>query len=370
VEPPAPSAPEVRAELGRQIRDFDASSLLKVLHFLAYVPATLERRIRGFDVSALLDLLHFLGYPSAALRRSGHPTTTAQPTWLHSIALPEGGASGEIRLFANLGLQSGRSPLPDYFRKVMEDPDIGEPLAELLDFLDDRLLERRFASYRTERDPTIFPDFPAAKRDILALGAPRSPAALHWLFRKVFPELRITVRRAPREIDTLAPNARLGLGSLGSASLGGRARVPVHSLEVTLLAEHRLSAIPGPDGPLPWFDVAQQRINELVFPALRGSGTTLSVALLLLDSSAQARLDGGTPETRSQLGYDPLRRRVPPYLGFLGLRPRRERSFGPGRFARRGLALLRRLLARPVSRGKAAKLQLFLGPIPGAPTDP
>ncbi len=349
MDPPAPISPETRADLERRIR------------------VNLKDRICEFDVSALLDLLHSLGYPSGDLRRSAHQTPTSQPTWLHSIALPEGEARGEIRLVANLGLRSGRSPLPDYFRKVMEDPDIGEPLAELLDFLDDRLLERRFASYRTERDPTIFPDFPAAKRDLLALGAPRSPSALHWLFRKVFPELRITVRRAPRELDTFAPNACLGVGSLGSASLGGRARVPVHSLEVTLVAEHRLSAIPGPDGPCPWSEVARERLTELVFPALRGSGTTLGVALLLLDGSAQALLCGGTLETRSHLGYDPLRRRVPPRLGFLRFRPRPVRSFGPARFLRR-LALLRRLHARRIFRGKPAKVQLFSGPIPEAPT--
>lgn len=334
----------------------------------------IERRIRDFDVSALLDLLRYLGYPDGALRRAGHFTVTPQPTWLDAIQFGEDQASSggptaphakDITIVGNLGLRSCRSPLPSYFGELMEDPDIQEPLAELLEFLDDRLLERRFASYRPDRDPSVFPSFPDTKSDFLSLGGLRSPAALHWLFHKVFPELRITVRRAPHDHRAAAPDIRLGKARLGSAALGGLAIVSVRSLEVTLIAEGRMSCIPG----VPWVDVVSERLTRLVFPALRDTGVQLMVALLLLDRGAQARLDGGTLETRSYVGYDPFRRRRMPRPGFRratrrnrGLMRARKRRPSPPRRIRR--SWLRRLFAQRVVRAKAQRVIVFSGPIP------
>ena len=207
-----------------------------------------------------------------------------------------------------------------------------EPLRELVDLLDDRLLERRFASYAPERDPSIFPDEPqggsptawlAAKRDLLTLTALRSPSALHWLFAKVYPELRVTVRRAPQDrwIDT--PDVRLGTAELGKAALGGLARLPIRGVEVTLLCPHRLSPLLArtPDGgeaPRPWAEVAEERLESLVFPVLRATGLQLAVMLLLLDGEAEIRLDGGIPRRGPE-----LRRRRP-------AAPRTERSARPG----------------------------------------
>jgi len=169
------------------------------------------------------------------------PASTPQPSWLEAIAFGPPDAPRAATVFANLGLSSCRSPLPDYLRRLTLDPDVRDPLGELLSLLDDRLLERRFASYRPEGDRGIFPDWAGTKRDMLCLGALRSPAALHWLFQAIYPELRVTVLRAPQDHSMPAPDARLGTAALGMAALSGRAVVPVRALEVRIACQDDLS---------------------------------------------------------------------------------------------------------------------------------
>lgn len=283
----------------------------------------IEERIRAFDVTALLQLLEEMGYRPDQIGRAGHPAESPQPAWLDSIRFRHHHHLGQAAtVFANLGLASCRTPLPAYFREFKGQPDVDDPLGELFDLLDDRLLERRFASYAPERDRKIFPDeggpggrasprntWLEAKRDLLTLTALRSPSALHWLFAKVYPELRVTVRRAPQDRRIATPEVRLGVSPIGLAALGGEARLPVRGLEVTLLCEHRLAPILDADQvPLPWVRVAEERLEALIFPVLRETGVQLEVSLLLLDRGAAARLDGEAArvDELSYVGYDPL----------------------------------------------------------------
>jgi hypothetical protein len=352
----------------------------------AEIEGRIQERIRGFDVTALLLLLEEIGYTPDAIRRAGFPSTSPQPTWLEAIdfqAHPEGGSA---TIHGNLGLLSCRSPLPAYFRRFVEDPDVSEPLAELLGVLDDRLLERRFSSYAPERDRGLFPAaspspkpdpngpgapdaWTSAKRDLLTLTALRSPSALHWLFQKAYPELRVTVRRAPQDrwIDTA--DVRLGSAVLGTAALGGLARLPVRGLEVTLLCRHRSSAILGERGPRPWAEVARDRLFELIFPVLRETGVELSVTLLILDGEAEAHLDEDRESLLSYVGYDPIqqrrkrirfRRRL--FTDGRRLARRRERRLRAFR------QLLRSRIVRPRVPGPSPRVLLFSGPIPPAAT--
>jgi hypothetical protein len=282
----------------------------------------IEERIRGFDVTALLLLLEEIGYPPDAVRRAGFPAPSPQPAWLDSIAFHHrrrhGHAHDSVTVSANLGLSSCRTPLPAYFRRFADDPEVSEPLVELLDLLDDRLLERRFLAYAPQRDEGVFPrdatagapeagGWPAARRDLLTLTALRSPSALHWLFAKVYPELRVTVRRAPQDRWVDTPDVHLGSAELGVAALGGLARLPVRGMEVTLVCDHRLSPLRGPDGERPWAEVARERLSALILPVLRETGLSLSVTLLLHDGEAWAHVDRDRDGLPSYVGYDPIR---------------------------------------------------------------
>lgn len=282
----------------------------------------IEARGRSFDVTSLLLLLEEIGIDPAAVRRAGFPAPSPQPTWIDAVTFSghhrrhghRHPPSRGVSLSVNLGLQSCRSPLPAYFRGFATDPEVAEPLGELLALLDDQLLERRFAAYAPERDPGVFPAgapgrsrWPEAQRDLLALTALRSPSALHWLFAKVFPELRVTVRRAPQSRWVETPEVRLGAAELGVAALGGPARLPVQGMEVVLIAGARLSHLPDPGGPRPWPGVVEERLSALIFPPLRETGLSLEVTLLILDEEAEAHLDRDREGLPSWVGVDPLR---------------------------------------------------------------
>lgn len=282
--------------------------------------AAISARTLDFDVCALLDTLADIAPPEGyEVHLEAHDAISPQPGWLHAVRFPEGGPPAAA-IAANVGLLSCRSPLPSYFRRLMEDPEVSDPLRELLRLLDQRLLEGRFASYRPEHDPRLFPDRGELRRDMLALSALRSPAALQWLFRKVFPELRAAARRAPQDLSLRAPDARLGAAKLSVAALGGVARVPARGVEVTLIAEGRLSPVreqPDPDAPLrPWPAEARARIDARVLPALRGTGLHLAVHLLILDEEALARLRPVTEGADSADGAP-----LPGHVGYDLLKP-------------------------------------------------
>jgi hypothetical protein len=322
----------------------------------------IARRIRDFDVSALLLLLAEIAPPGSpyALRRRGHPASTPQPAWLESIDFGPGDAPPAASVAANLGLMSCRSPLPDYLRGLALDPDVRDPLAELLSLLDDRLLERRFASYRPEGDPGVFPDWAGTKRDMLSLGALRSPAALCWLFQAIYPELRVTVERTPQDHSMPAPDARLGAAALGAAALSGWAVVPVRALEVRIACREHLSPLRDAKGVRRhWAAVALERLHAHVFPVLRGAGVHLTVWLLVLDEAARARIQGARSLEQSYLSYEPVRGKTrlhevsrattpPRYLPLRG-------ALDALRRARKRRALL------PLS---PSRVRIFTGPIP------
>jgi hypothetical protein len=314
----------------------------------------IAKQIRKFDVSALLLLLDELAGESEpyVVHRAGHPASTPQPSWLQTIEFETEDARRTARIAANLGLSSCRSPLPDYLRGLTLDPDVRDPLGELLSLLDDRLLERRLASYRPEGDPGIFPDWAGTKRDMLSLGALRSPAALCWLFRAIYPELRVTVERMSQDHSMPAPDARLGTASLGAAAISGRAVVPVRALEVRIACQDRLSPLQTTAGiQRHWAAVALERLHAHVFPVLRGAGVHLTVWLLVLDEGARARIQSPTRIEKSYLSYEPMRGRATSPRRFLPLQGAPEgRRWA--RWQRASLPLL------------PARVLIFTGPVP------
>lgn len=324
----------------------------------------IAERIRDFDVSALLLLLAELADQSKsapyALRREGYPASTPKLSWLEAISFGSPDAPRAATVAANLGLSSCRSPLPDYMRRLTLDPDVRDPLGELLSLLDDRLLERRFASYRPEGDPSIFPDWAGTKRDMLGLGALRSPAALHWLFQAIYPELRVTVERAPQDHSMPAPDARLGTAALGRAALSGRAVVPVRALEVRIACQDDLSPLLDADGARRhWAAVAVERLHAHVFPVLRGAGVHLTLWLLVLDEGARARIQRSTPPAQSYLSYDPVRGKIRLHEVSRAPSPRRFSPLDGALRARR-----RARAERAIPPILPARVLIFTGPVP------
>ncbi len=115
----------------------------------------------------------------------------------------------------------------------------------------------------------MFPDWAGTKRDMLCLGALRSPAALCWLFQAIYPELRVTVERTPQDHSMPAPDARLGAAARRGGALG-RAVVPVRALEVRIACRDHLSPLLDAEGARRhWAVVALERLRAHLSSAAR-----------------------------------------------------------------------------------------------------
>jgi hypothetical protein len=253
-------------------------------------------RIRSFDAAALLDLLAHLGYKPAEIAFRAHESSGPQPTLLHAIDFADS-ASGHgprVTITVNVGLASCRSPLPSYFAGLLADMDIGEPLRELLDLLDHALIRDRLVGERPERG--FGASWDQVRGDFLALAGLCAPTGVDWLFRHVFPELDVLVRRGTAAHAMPSDGVRIGSARLGGCAFGSRSLVPVRDLHVTLRCRESLS----PAG-VPWLHEAQERLRAQVFRALGTSRLHLTVALLLCDDSMVAQLDAASP-----VGYAPL----------------------------------------------------------------
>jgi hypothetical protein len=253
----------------------------------------IKERIRGFDAVALLRLLAELGVHPLQIRYRGHRASGPQPTLLHDIDFQPGGL---IVITVTLGLSSCRSPLPAYLVAALADPGAGEALGKLLDFLDDRLVGERLASFRPELDPRFIPRWGKTRLDMLRLTTRTSPSRLHWMFQRIYPELGVTVRRVAGRRRMEVPDVRLGSGQMGIAAFGGEARVPISGLEVTLLCDEATTYTGDP-----WTVEADRRLTEHVFPLLGETGVYLTVALVFFDRVAPSRFDD-----RSHVSYNPL----------------------------------------------------------------
>jgi len=279
---------------------------------LAELQRSIRERIREFDVPALLDLLTAIGYDPAEIVFRGHPSASPQPSMLHDIELlgaptPVGlpatavtTAAAPVRelvppkvaITVNLGLLSCRSPLPSYLLRLCHALETGDPLMELLRLLDRSLLATRLTADGPER---LLPSWGDVRRDFLGIHGLDSPLGLHWLFRNVFPELGVRVRRQTDDYRMPFAGARLGFSNLGRCAFGTTTRITVHDVEVTLV-----SAEPNHEGS-PWPRVADRRIRRFVLPLLDEVCLNLTVAFVLLDRSTYARL-----EPTSYVGYDPM----------------------------------------------------------------
>ena len=289
---------------------------------LGALEQTVVARIREFEVGALLDVLASIGYGPDELEFRAHASNGPQPALLHAIAFPDPQerAHGRARVVitVNLGLLSCRSPLPTYFRRFLQDMDTRDPVLELVHVLDRSLLRSRLTSDRPER---ILADWERVRLDLVEVFGLDSPIGLTWLFRQVFPELAVGVRRIFDDRKVPYDGATLGISQLGECSFGDFARVGVHEMEVTLVCADTIYR-----GTTPWVREGDRRLRTTVFPLLDEVCLNLTVLFVLLDHGEGARLGPGNyvghhPMWRPGLGVALPPTRVEVYRGAL---PRHE----------------------------------------------
>jgi len=259
--------------------------------------ARITGRIREFEVPALLDLLASIGYGPDSLEFRGHLASGPQPTLLHAIAFPARRLAAhdpaKVVITVNLGLLSCRSPLPSYFKRFLCDMDTRDGVLEILEILDRSLLHARLTCDRPGRGPD---DWDETRRDFIRSFGLDSPIGLSWLFRQIFPELGVVVRRIDDQRAVPFIGASLGFGKLGQCSFGRLTRVGVHDLEVALICEEAHF-----HGTTTWVAEGDRRLRSVIFPLLDEVCLSLTVIFVLLDRGARARLSAN-----SYAGYDPM----------------------------------------------------------------
>lgn len=275
---------------------------------LAEIERRIKQRIQEFEPTALLDLLASLGYEPEQIAFRGHLSAAPQPSIIHDIHMlgrPGGeGSAAEasgprVMITVNLGLVSCRSPLPSYLLGLCHALDTRDPVRELLDLLDRSLLHTRLTADLPDR---IMSGWDDVRLDLLRIHGLDSPMGLYWLFRHVFPELSVAVRRITDDYRVPFDAARLSVSALGSCAFGNRSRLTVQDVEVTLTTDEALY------WGRPWPRVAQERIRRIVLPLLAEVCLNLTVVMLRLGNGSTARLsEDRPPQPASYVGYDPMR---------------------------------------------------------------
>ena len=271
---------------------------------LAEVERKIVERIREFDVTALLDLLASIGHGPDDIVFRAYRVSGPQPTLLHEIEfLPRrpGAGSARVLITVNVGLLSCRSPLPSYFQRLLGDIETGDAVLELIAVLDRSLLHTRLTWDHRERSLAMWD---MTRRNFLRIFGLDSPLGLDWLFRRVFPELGVEVRRISDEYRVPYDGATLGESRLGACTFGNIARVGVHDMEVLLICEGEIYR-----EDMPWIREGDRRLRSFVFPLLDEVCMTLTVVFLLRDRGAGAHL-GPT----GHIGYNPMWRPGEPGL--------------------------------------------------------
>jgi hypothetical protein len=255
----------------------------------------IRERIRSFDIPALIDVLVASGYGDAEFEYRSHRTTVHQSHLVHDIQFVHS-PSKRVIITVNVGLLSAQSPLPSFLMRTMDQLDHSR-LERFIGYFDHLLLQECFAGLYPERDPELLPGWTEAAKDRLRLLRPTCPSTLHWLFRKVFPEAELSVRREVRQQQVRAKEMRLGASALGEGdSMGGFASIPTGGMEVKLFCNEPYSS-----SGVPWAVEAHRRFEADVLPLLSETVLMLTVILVLREQEGFLRI-----ERASHLGYDPL----------------------------------------------------------------
>jgi predicted component of type VI protein secretion system len=256
--------------------------------------AGLARQARRFDPVCLVRTLLHLGYGFGDIRFRSHFSACSQSSLVEAIEFLREPRRAIVTL--NLGLLGGQSILPSYlFKQVHDDGIDAARFAEFFGYFDDRLLRRFLLAVYPEMDSDLYPDWEGRKRGGLFTLKLDCVAVLHWLMRRVFPELQVRVEKAAltRGIEMDAPV--LGKTRLGyQAVFGKRVDLPVPGSRITLIAEEDDFA-----AGQPWPQEIERRLRELVFPLLRGAGVDLEIWLVIRAQRGWLRL-----EQNSYLGYE------------------------------------------------------------------
>lgn len=267
--------------------------------------ARVSAHARQFELEPLVRLLRSR-LPEYAICYRGRPSLASEPSLIDRVEFE----TRRIVIHLNLGLLSSTSPLASYFFRLRHDTRAGPGLEQILNLCNDALLRARAEAMQplatTEPSAVGAGASFGLRETIWQLHQPSSAVALHWLFKRLFPELEVSVRRVAREHKTPAPLARNGWARLGGTALEAEVSVTVPAHEVTLVADDS-------DSPnaQPWHEEIAVRIGQL--PAARAPIVDATLRVILIDRSSSLclTLQG------AELGFSSLGEAHPPRLTWM-----------------------------------------------------
>jgi hypothetical protein len=253
-----------------------------------------EERAREFEASALMQVLGELGYADRDIILRSRFGYSRPHSLIHAVEF-ERLPKRRVLVTVNLGLLVGDTPLPSYISRIIENSP--ERMVPFFEYFDHVILRSRIRSFWPERDPELGANWNDTRRSMSKLVRLDSPAMGHWLFRRIYPELEVAVRRQPSRRTIPTEPVVLGKASIGDGSaLGGVTDVLCGGLAATLVATEPLS----PRGQ-PWQEEAARRVRELILPQILDSDMSLSVTLVIRDRPSHLQLSPS-----SFLGMQPL----------------------------------------------------------------
>jgi hypothetical protein len=253
-----------------------------------------QERARQFEGSALLSVLGELGYEDRDVILHSRLGFSRPHSLIHAVEfqrLPRRRAVVTV----NIGLLGSETPLPSYMQRLIEDsPD---RLAPFFEYFDHAILRSRLRAQWPERDPELGSDWEKTRRATSKLVRLDSPVMAHWLFRRVYPELEVNIRRAPSKRTIPTRPVVLGKTAIGDGSaLGGVTDLLCAGLAATIVANDATTT-----SGQPWAEEAARRVREQILPNIIDSEMGITVTLVIRDKPSHLQLSPS-----SFLGLQPL----------------------------------------------------------------
>ena len=239
--------------------------------------AEISRRAAEFDPASLLLLLTYLGYRSEEILFQSSIREVSQPALVHRVEFRADPVKQAI-VTLNIGLFGPQSPLPSYFKRLVDDANLDEQsFTDFVRFFDHKLLEGWVRSIYPEHDRAVFRDFEKTKESYLRLLGIGSVSTVHWLVELAYPELEVMVEKGTIMRSVRLEGARLGFCDLGGgAVLGGWLRAPVPGFLITLYSDDEHT-----ESGRPWAEEVMRRLERLIFPTLAEAAVELKVILVI-----------------------------------------------------------------------------------------
>ncbi len=258
-----------------------------------HITTRIAKDIKRFDICSLLRLLGEIGYKSDDIYFESNADWSSRSSLCEDIFFSEN--SPKVRIVLNLGLLSGNSPLPNFFRKKMDAGSIDPVLfTRFLNFFDHHIIKNLLSMSMPDVNDVFFSNWQVTKSYYLKLLDLNSTSTLWHLFQVCFPELTVKVIKSPRMFRQNSSSIMLGTTRLGRESFLGKKIVQtIPSFKFILIGDDTHTELQAP-----WPLEIKDRLKKMVFTILQRTHIHFRVIFILRNNKEIARLSRS-----SQLGY-------------------------------------------------------------------